>query len=158
MLTDPSAHRPIGLELHQAVANALQEPEVGRLGPPGGGDAVTRPGAAGGSGSTAGERRVDTGHIGGQGARAGDAAKICCPAYRHIKLSDTRALFVTVLTKKIRRNGACGSTVPPDSGRPGQGPQAQRPGSRPSTEPDSPDRPESSELGSSVTSWDTAEV
>src|SRR5690349_12583773 len=44
MLTDPSAHRPIGLELHQAGANALQEAEVGWLGPPGGGDAVARPG------------------------------------------------------------------------------------------------------------------
>src|SRR5581483_12185151 len=74
MLTDPSAHRPIGLELHQAVADASQETEVRWLGPPGGGDAIARPGAAGGSGTTAGKRCVDPGHIGGQGARAGDAA------------------------------------------------------------------------------------
>jgi hypothetical protein len=44
MLTDPSAHRPIALELHEAVADALQEPEVRWLGPPGGGGAVARPG------------------------------------------------------------------------------------------------------------------
>jgi hypothetical protein len=55
MLAAPSAHRPIGLELHQAIADASQEPEVGWLGPPGG-NAVAGLGPAGGGRGTPGKR------------------------------------------------------------------------------------------------------
>src|SRR6185437_11589157 len=50
----------------------------------------------------------------------------CCPAYRHIWLSDTRALFVTPLTRKVQKTEG-GTVLAGAPFRPGAAVRGQRP-------------------------------